>query len=117
MAGQTDLPPYEVRPTQTFHDDCLLIHPNRRTFSRMFKTCRFILERAPYTEARSWDAEGRFWTRVFGAHKTLNGIDVPELLVSYEMVKHPPPRGLILLRHVRTTQDIAGGLHLDAEPF
>jgi hypothetical protein len=117
MAREPDIPPYELQPTKTFYEDCKLIHAHRQTFKRMFNTARFILERAPYTEARSMDEEGRFWVRTFPAHKTTNRIDVPELVVSYEIVRHPPPRGLIRLRHVRTADDIAAGLHLDAEPF
>lgn len=117
MAGKPDVPPYDVVPTDSFYEDCKLIHPNRRTFARMFSTARFILGHAPYTDAKSLDDAGRFWARVFDAHMTTNGIDVPELVVSFEIVNHPPPRGLIRVHHVWTADDIAAGLHVGVKPF
>jgi hypothetical protein len=117
MADQPGDRPYEVRESPTFIEDCRLIHPERQTFNRLFSSVRFILERAPYVRAKSMDGEGRLWVRRFDAHKTTNGLDVPVLVVSYEIESQPPPRGVILLRHVRTADDIEAGLHVGGEPF
>lgn len=108
--------PYELRITDTFRVDSRLIHSEWQTFRRMLRVARFILERAPFVDARCVDEGERIWTRVFGAHRTTDGIDVPELLVSYQIARHPP-HGLIDLRHVRSTEDIASGLHVGDEPF
>jgi len=82
----------------------------------MVRAAKFILERAPFVSSRCVDEEQNIWLRVFDAHKTTNGIDVPELLISYQLISHPP-NGLIHLRHVRSTADVAAGLHAGEEPY
>jgi hypothetical protein len=105
-----------LKEAETFAADGRLIHSDPKTFKRLMTAARFILERAPFVNSRCVDEERGIWTRVFPPHKTTNGLDVPEVLVSYEVVRQPPD-GLILLRHVRTKEDIDAGLHVGDDPY
>lgn len=107
-------PPYQVREEQSFRDDCQLIHPDAHSFDELFAAIQFVLERAPYLLARPLDAGGRTWVRRFNAYVTEDGVEMPAVRVSYEIVSQPP-NGLISLRHVRTPEDVQAGMHDDED--
>jgi hypothetical protein len=104
-------PPYQIREEDSFREDLALIHSDPRAFDSLFAAIQFMLERAPYLDAKPVYEDRGIWVRKFHAHTTPSGDLMPEVRVSYQIIRNPPD-GLISLRHVRTPEDIQSGIHV-----